>query len=82
MSTEQRHCNTQHVMLSCTAKTIDAKEKVQVQVTVDSFCEVTSPIYLHTKCLDGAQWATVSWALASYRDRQAIERVPRGEGFR
>lgn len=61
---------------------MNAKEKVQVQVSVDSFCETTSLGYLHTNCLHGAEWATVSWALASYGDRQAIERVPRGEGFR
>lgn len=45
-------------------------------------CEATSPGYLHANCLDGAQWATVSWALASYGERQARERMTRGEGFR
>lgn len=63
---------------------MDGKEKkVQVWVSVEIFlCEATSPGYLHTNCLDGAQWATVSWALALYEERQARERMTRGEGFR
>lgn len=45
-------------------------------------CEATSPGYLHTNCLDGAQWAEVSWALALYGERQGRGRMTGGEGFR